>query len=357
MRLSGDIRPGEPGFKEGRWITTEDVNMEHLLNVFTTIDASSEDIWDACIKFMGQLHWHRPRLVTLGPKIEALPNSHPSKAQCLWELSRLFDSVGNFAERKRLLGHSLKLWREQGDDLRVAQALRSLSDANRRLGLDGEGIPQAKEASEIFNRLGHPLEQAKCLVFLASLLCNSNQLDAAEEAGSRTIDLLPERGEELWVCQAHRFLGDIYQKKGETNKAIHHLEVALRIAPSLNRVSQLFWINCSLAELYRNQGKFEDAQTHIEHAKPHADNVPYLLARAMDQQAWLWAQQGRFEDAKSQTLRALDAFEKLGAAKDAEITRQFLHWIETALDGSNSDGELLEIVEHGETISGDMRVA
>ena len=37
-RLPIRICPGEPGFEEARWITLEDVNIEHLLDIFTTID-------------------------------------------------------------------------------------------------------------------------------------------------------------------------------------------------------------------------------------------------------------------------------------------------------------------------------
>jgi hypothetical protein len=91
---------------------------------------------------------------------------------------------------------------------RLLRLLRDLSDVNRRMGLNGEGVAQAREASEIFGRLGDTVRQADSLVVLASLLRNTRQLDAAEEAGSRAIDLLPEKGEELWVCQAHRVLGE-----------------------------------------------------------------------------------------------------------------------------------------------------
>ena len=80
MRLSGEILPAGPGFEEARWITSEDINVEHLLDVFTMIDANSQSVWDACAKFMAQLHWHKSRLVTLGPKIEVLPDDHPPKA-------------------------------------------------------------------------------------------------------------------------------------------------------------------------------------------------------------------------------------------------------------------------------------
>ena len=212
-QLSGEIHPGKPGFEEARWIVTEDINVEHLLDVFTTIDAHSQSIWDTCAKFMAQLYYHKSRLVTLGPKIEALPDGHPSKPLCLKNLVRLFQSVGNNMERKRLLSHSLKLWREQGDDFQVAVALRILSSTNRRMSLYEDGIQQAKESSEIFERLGNVVQQAYSLIDLAWVLSDANQLDDAEETGLRAINLLPEKGEELQVCQSHRVLGHIYQSK------------------------------------------------------------------------------------------------------------------------------------------------
>ena len=327
-RLSGEIFPGKPGFEEARWITTEDINVEHLLDAFTTIDTNSQSVWDTCARFMAQLYFHKLRLVTLGPKIEALPDSHPSKAQCLWDLSRLFDSVGNSVERKRLLSHSLKLWREQGNGFQVALTLRNLSDANRRMGLYEEGITQAKEASEIFGQLGSAVQQAYSLAALASLLCEARQLDAAEEAALHAVDLLPEKGEELCVCHAHRALGDIYRSKGEAEKAIRHLETALGIASSLNEVEELFWVNLSLTWAFSEQGKFKDAQTQLEHAKSQAVNDKYLLACAMDQQARVWQRQHRFEEARSEALRALRAFEKLGDACDAEVVRDLLREID-----------------------------
>ena len=336
-RLSGEILPGRPGFEEARWITAEDINVEHLLDVFTTVDPSSESIWDACTKFMAQLYFHKPRLVALGPKIEALPDNHPSKPQCLWDLSRLFDTVGNLVERKRLLSHSLKLWRERRDDDLVAQTLRSLSDANRRMGLHEEGIPQAKETSEIFERLGDVVPQADSLIKLALVLHGDRQLDAAEEAGSRALDLLPEKGQELWVCEGHHALGEIYQSKSEAKKAIHHFEKALGIASSLNMVDQLFWINYALAGVFSKQGEFEDAQTYLEHAKSHAGDNKYVLAYVMDQQARVWYEQRRFEEARPETLRALDAFEKLGAARNVEVARQLLKIIDARRAGQPDD--------------------
>ena len=316
-RLSVAIGPGWPGFEEARWITSEDVNVEHLLDILTSIDENSADLWVVCTNFMRHLYWHKPRLVTLGPKIERLPDDHPSKPECLSELSRSFASVGNHAERKWLLIHTLKLWRERGDNLQVAETLRLLSGANRMLGLPKEGIPQVKEALGIHEQLDNKSGRTRSLQQLASLLYQDGQLDAAEEAASRLINLSTE-GEQFSLCDCYRLLGRICRSRGETEKAIDHFEKALGIASSFNWDDLLFWIHHNLVELFLDKDRFDDAQAATERAKSHAVNDPYRLGRAMELQARVWYRQRRFEEAKSEALCAADVYEKLGAARNLE---------------------------------------
>jgi len=348
-RLSAHIYPDERGFEGSRWIASEDANVEQVLDIFTSIDADSRNIWDACAKFINLLSWHKPRLVMLGPKIEALPDDHPSKAQCLHLLAWLSESVGNQVERKRLFTHTLQLWRVRGDDHQVPQMLSELCDTNRLIGLPEEGTQQGKEASDIFERLGDTAKQAECLISLARSLHDDEQLDAAEEAASRAINLLPKNGKQFLVCRGHRILGDICHLKGDREKAIHHFEVALGIASSLNYHPELFRVHFALATLFLGQERFDDAQAYIGRAKSHAVNNAYLLARTSELQAWVWYKQHMFEEAKSEALRALGMFEELGAG-DAETTRQLLEQIDSDAqgDGLGSDyglddnGELLE---------------
>jgi tetratricopeptide (TPR) repeat protein len=347
-RVSVFVNPDSPGYEEARWITSEDVNVEHLLDVFTSIDANSDNIWDVCADFMRHLYWHKPRLVVLGPKLEGLPDSHPFKPKCLFHLSQLFESVGNLLEYKRLLLHTLKLWRDREEDSQVAQTLKFLAGVNRQLHLFEEGIRQAKEALEIYEQLNYVAQQAVCLGYVADLLREDDQLDAAEEAASRSIDLLPDT-EQFEICQAHHCLGNIYRSKGKTEKAINHFETALGIADSFNWHSEQFWIHCFLAVLFHDQGRFGEAHAHIELAKSHAVNA-YFLGRAMELQARLWYYQGRLEEARSEALCAVGVYEKLGAAKDVEDCRNLLRNIEkrtkepVASGGSDFDGELPETV-------------
>ena len=327
-RLSAEVDPDGPGFRETRWITLEDANVEHLLNVLTSIDTNSDGVWRACDDFLVHLYWHKPRQTVLGPKIEGLPDDHPSKPGCLFKLAWLFESIGNHTERKRLLEHTLKLERERRNDGHVASILSNLSSVNLMLGFFKEGIDQVREALGIYERFGSVEGQGMCLVRLAMLLCDDEQLDAAEEAASRAIKILPEKGQEHQVCESHRVLGSIYQSKGEKEKAIHHFETALTIASPFGWRDQLFEIHHGLAELFRDEDDFDNALVHIEQAKTYTVDDRYLLGRAIHLQAQIYYLQHRLEDSTSEALRALEILEGLGAQEDVKACKDLLQDIE-----------------------------
>ena len=331
LRLLGDLEPAQLGFGESRWITSEDTNVEHLLNIFTSLVMDSGDIWDTCADFITHLYWHKPRPMMLGPRIEGLSDDHRSKPRCLFELSRLSERFGNHVERKRLLNCVLELERGRGDDDRVARTLRSLADANRMLGLYREGIQQSTEAFEICERLGDAEGQAQYWNGLCGLLFGDGQLDAAEEAGSHAINLFQDQDRKYWVCICHRTLGRIYQSKGKRGEAFQHFEAAIGIASPFDLHDQLFWAHLSLARLFCDENELDNAQSHIGRAKSHAADNTYKLGRATDWQAEIWYRQGRLEEAKAEILYALEIFEKLGATAQLPWSRSILRKIEWAI--------------------------
>ena len=330
-RLSAEIDPNGLGYRETQWITLEDANVEHLLDTLTSIDTNSNEVWRACDDFLGHLYWHKPRQTVLGPKIEALPDDHPSKPGCLLRLAWSLETIGNHSERKRLLEHTLRLERGRGKDHQVAFVLSNLSDANGALELFKEGIGQAREALGIYERInGDVGYQGKCLVRLAWLLHGDKQLDAAEEVASRAIKILPEEGEEHRVCESHRILGTIYHSKGEKENAIRHFETAFTIASPFGWNGELFWAHYGLAHLFRDEDDFDNALVHIEQAKTYTVDDRYLLGQAILLQAWTYYRQNRLEDSASEALRALETFEGLGAQTDMEACRGLLQIIEQA---------------------------
>ena len=115
-RLSAKSDPNTPGSEETEWIISEDANVEHLLNVLTSIDASSDRVWSACANFMNLLYWHKPRQTILGTKIKQLSDDRRFKVECLHQLSWLFEFIGNEEESTQLLKHAEMLSEERGND-------------------------------------------------------------------------------------------------------------------------------------------------------------------------------------------------------------------------------------------------
>ncbi|KAF9781675.1 hypothetical protein BJ322DRAFT_238068 [Thelephora terrestris] len=330
-RLAVEIDHNTPTFRGSRWITLEDVNVEHLFDIFTSIDTVSEDIWDTCSNFFWHLYYHKPRQTILRSKVERLPDDHPSKPICLFLLSRLFGLMGNHTELKSFLLRLLALHRKEENDLLIARTLRELSDANRMLYLLEEGIREAKEALEIMERVGGATDRAMCLDTLARLLLRNNQLDAAEDAISGAIDLW-EKGQEYEMCRSHQTLGKMYYSKGEREKSIHHFEVALGIASRFEWHNRIFWIHYALAKLCYKEYELDEAQVHIAQAKLHAVDDKFCLGRAMEIQARIWLKQGRIEDARPEALGAKEIFEKFWAAGDLERVGNVIQRIERAME-------------------------
>ena len=210
----------KPEFGDVQWVLSEDVNIEHLLNIFIPIGAGSERTLDACAGFIARLSEHKPRLVTLGPNIESLPDSHPSKPHCSFRLSRLFFMVGNFAESRRLLTHIVKLWRERGDLYHVALTLMYSSDATRLMCLFVEAIQLAEEALGIFEQLKDTMRQAQCLSLLALSLLEVDKVDPAQEAAFRATTLISENSKQFIILLCHQVLGETFRSSATPGKPL-----------------------------------------------------------------------------------------------------------------------------------------
>ena len=207
-----------PGTKETRWIISEDVNVEHLLNVLVSIDANSSGVWRTCADFLCLLRWHKPRQTVLWPKIKHLPDDHHFKFDCSLHLVMLLEDIGDHAERKQLLEHIWKLEREGGNDYRIALILTVLAATNWQLGLTQEGIDQAMEAVEIFERIGDVNKHGYSLLTLAGAFIKNNQVDAAEEAASRVLQLLQRKAKNIWSARSTSFFSVYILSRATTRR-------------------------------------------------------------------------------------------------------------------------------------------
>ena len=93
-------------------------------------------------------------------------------------------------------------------------------------------------------------------------------------------------------------------------------------------------VHSTLALLFFDEGRFNDAQNHLDRAKAHTVDSTYNMGLTIWVQARFWCKQGRLGEAKSEALRAAEVFEKLGAAEGLEDCRDLLRRIEREMTGS-----------------------
>jgi len=204
-----------------------------------------------------------------------------------------------------------------------------------------KAIQQVEEALEIFEQLGDTMRQVQCLCLL-TYYHQQDQANSAEITATRGITLLPPNSKPIIVYECHSYLGLLYRFTDSPEKAIEHFEIALGIASSHNWHGEASDTYGRLIPLFVRVGRIDDANAHLAGAKLHAVNNAKSLAHVMLQQAEIFHGQGRFVEAKSEGLRAREAFEKIGAAGDAVVCGGFLAMVEQEfrwlpIDTSNSD--------------------
>ena len=344
-RLSFSAEARERGDHQTRWIISEDANVESLLDIFTSADANSEAVWNACENFMDHLLWDKPRIPVFVPRIRGLPDDYPSKPNCLSVLSRLHCRIGNYAEHQLFLRHALKLYRERGDDYRVAFALSELSPTSSFLGLHEEGIQQAREAMVIYQRLGNMGGVAACHLWLSSLFRRVDRLDDADECETQAIGLINTAiptADPTLCAFLHTCLDRIYSNRGETEKAYFHSEAALgKTTARDNR----FIAHRGLAADCLARGRLDKAEVHLEHDRSLAVDGTSELGSVMFLQACLLQEQGKFEEARSEALRVLDFVEEFGRGNVGDV-EGLLHTIDREEVEYASMGELQAFVAH-----------
>ena len=105
------------------------INVEYLLDVFISIDTSSDNAWNAYAHSVDHLYWRKPRRTALTQRIKTFPDDTiSSRYSCL-----------TFPDCLNLV-HTFELETRQGDDYRTATTLVWLSDVNRALDFYEDGI-------------------------------------------------------------------------------------------------------------------------------------------------------------------------------------------------------------------------
>jgi tetratricopeptide (TPR) repeat protein len=188
-------------------------------------DGNSESIWDACTGFTNHLYWHKPRLVMLRRKIEALPDNHPSKPQCLFSLSRfgqqfllcechrvlsnVYHSEGDRGKAIEHLEVALAISSHSLDDqmFRIHATLVVLFTERGRLDDAGAHLNQAR-----LHARSNPLNLAHMMELQAYVWYEQRRFEEAGFEALRAVHSFERLGAAVHVESCRKFLGTIWAK-------------------------------------------------------------------------------------------------------------------------------------------------
>lgn len=211
-------------------------------------------------------------------------------AQCLTDLSHLTrDATADYALATRYGNESLRFMRKFGDQLGIAHALLALAELTNLQGQYAEAIPMLTEAMDLFRLLNHKSGLASTLV---ALIETAWQRGAYQEAGRWGEQVLQEVGEQhtearlLW-----HHLGLVDVSLGHPMRAQERFQKSLRLAYEPPNEKMIARCLAGLGGAALSQGDAVRAIRLLSAAYAQFAQLPPFLAPA-DQaayQSWLTA--------------------------------------------------------------------
>jgi len=174
----------------------------------------------------------------------------------------------------RISSSWIKLWRNR-ERVQVAHTLERLSGSTGTFSFTRKDTTSRGSAENLRNGwvTGQGSVVPKGPRFL---LHNSGKYDAAEEAVSRAMDLFLKQGEQYPLCECHVFL-ETYIGQRPERESHRPFPGSPRYCWSFRLARRAIWNYHGLAWLFLSEARFDDAQSHIQRARPHAIETSTIL--------------------------------------------------------------------------------
>ena len=239
--MSAVIDPNKSDFEGTRWIMSEDVNVEHLLDVFTTVDPNSGSVWVACANFVEHLRWHK----------KTHHYDTTGQAECLDNLALLLRDDKQLGAAEEAAFRAITLLPEKGQEHRLCKSHQTLGKIYRSKGEIKKAIHHFEVALGIASSFNRHDRLFWIHYKLAGLFYGQCRFEDAQAHLERTklhaldnayhLGLAMELQAQAWYLQ-HRLEGartealaaaDVYEKLGTARKVEDCKKLLRKIEDSL----------------------------------------------------------------------------------------------------------------------------
>jgi predicted ATPase len=147
--------------------------------------------------------------------------------------------------------------------LAFSSSLRGWAVAER--GQVGDGLQQMRQALDIYRAIGSEISRPHFLGLLAEALLNHGDIDGALASLTEALAAVDSTGQRYYEAELYRLKGRLLQKQhspSAESEAYYHR--AIEIARQQRAKSFELRAAISLSQLWRDQGKFEDARSQLK---------------------------------------------------------------------------------------------
>jgi tetratricopeptide (TPR) repeat protein len=211
----------------------------------------------------------------------------------------------------------LALWREGAaaaealdDDWRRVRALRWVAAGCRNAGEVTAALAPAEQALTIARRLGDPRELAQSLRAYGEVMRDLSRFAEAEDHLGQALDRYAELGDPLAELEVRSALGTLYNTYRMPDRALPVLERAEALLPAREGVYH-GWVFLGLSIAYKLSDRHDDAVGYAGRAMDVAARIhdEFLRGYALQERAYLAAEEGRLDDATAAAREMLGVFE------------------------------------------------
>jgi tetratricopeptide (TPR) repeat protein len=242
--------------------------------------------------------------------------------------------LGELAEAESAFARALELARYDGDDLLVARATNNLAIIANVQGARDEALTLYQLAVAAYQRIGDSRGLASTFHNMAITFRDLGRLDTADEYERRAIEFAREGGDDRLVAMARTGRAELSLRQGDpalaaagARRAAHDFAV---LPEPVGEANALRLLGAAGLEL----GQLDDAGAALDRALDlaveHGSAVVEAEARAS--RAELAIAVGRAEEARPEALRAIEIFDRLGAAAERDALRRWLAGLDDASD-------------------------
>jgi predicted ATPase len=178
----------------------------------------------------------------------------------MWAGSTLW-FTGDLPRATELCEESLALFRELGDDEKVAALLDRVAAGRIVRGDLEPASAMAAESLAIYRALGNRTGTLYPLTKTAQIAAMQGDPERGETLGEEAMELAREVGDSWWASWILGFLAELASQRGDTARAVTLVRESLTLAHELRNVPNLLYAFATLAGLEAAEGRSRRAAT------------------------------------------------------------------------------------------------